>query len=86
MRKAIQEPTRRSWPNLVLVAVASSLLLPAVTFALCLTYTGDAWSSLGDALVILPGSVLAPFVLFCLVQGTAAQIRYGQGWASLPIH
>ena len=46
MRNALYGPSGRSWLRAWLVGGLSALLIPAMTFALCLTYTGEPWSSM----------------------------------------
>jgi hypothetical protein len=70
MRQALDGPAGRSWFRAALVAVAFWLLVPCETFAVLLTYSGDARSSLVDMLPLLPGAVLTPvFFVFLAVWG-----------------
>jgi hypothetical protein len=70
MRQALDGPAGRSWLRAALVAVAFWLLVPCETFAVLLTYSGDARSSLVEMLPLLPGAVLAPvFFVFLTVWG-----------------
>ena len=70
MRQALDGPGGRSWFRAALVAAAFWLLVPCETFAVLLTYSGDAHSSLVDMLPLLPGAVLTPvFFVFLAVWG-----------------
>jgi hypothetical protein len=64
MRDALAGPAGGSWGKAALVGALASLLIPGVTFALCLTYSGDWRASLIDMLPVLPGAlVLTPAAL-----------------------
>jgi hypothetical protein len=70
MRQALDGAGGRSWSRAALVAVAFWLLVPCETFAVLLTYSGDARSSLVDMLPLLPGAALTPvFFVFLAVWG-----------------
>jgi ATP-dependent Clp protease ATP-binding subunit ClpC len=86
MRQALDGPTGRSWPRAILVALASWLLVPGVTFGVLLTYSGDVRSSLMDVLPLVPGAVLTPVFFVAPVHGFAAEIRSHREWASLQIN
>jgi hypothetical protein len=84
MRDALLGPGGRSWRKAALVGVASWFLIPAVTFAICLTYSGDWRSSLMDVLPLLPVALLTPAAL--IIPACAfAVYRKQQEWASLLI-
>jgi hypothetical protein len=82
MRDALFGPSGRSWPKAVVVGAASAFLIPGVTFALCLTFSGDWRSSLMNVLPLLPAGLLAPAALILPV---CAFARTQQEWASLQI-
>ena len=70
MRQALDGPGGRSWFRAAVVAVAFWLVVPCETFAVLLTYSGDAHSSLVDMLPLLPGAVFTPvFFVFLAVWG-----------------
>jgi hypothetical protein len=70
MRQALDGPTGRSWFRAALVAVGFWLLVPCETFAVLLSYSGDARSSLVDMLPLFLGAVLTPvFFVFLAVWG-----------------
>jgi hypothetical protein len=86
LRDALFGPKGRSWGKAALVCVASWFLIPAVTFALCLTFSGDVRLSLMDVLPLLPGSLLMPAALISPAYAFAVDARSRQEWASLPIN
>jgi hypothetical protein len=86
MEEALYGPAGRSWLRAALVAAASAFLVPGLTFGLCLTFSGDVWSSALAALPLLPlAVVLTPLALVIVAPVAAAEIRYRQEWASLQI-
>jgi hypothetical protein len=85
MRDALFGPTGRSWGKAVLVGVASGLLIPAVTFVACLTFSGDWRSSLADGLALLRVALAAPAALVIGVCAFTVISRKQQEWASLVI-
>jgi len=60
MRQALNGPAGRSWFRATLVALGFWFLVPGETFAVLLTYSGDARASLMDMLPLLPVAVLTP--------------------------
>jgi hypothetical protein len=85
MRDALFGTKGRSWPRVALVSVASWLLLPVVSFASCLTMSGDVRSSLLDVLPLIPVALLAPAALIITACAFAGAGRTEQEWASLQI-
>ena len=85
MRDALFGPKGRSWPKAALVGAASCFLIPGVTFALCLTFSGDWGSSLTAVLPLLPVALLTPAALIIPACAFAADARAQQEWASLQI-
>jgi hypothetical protein len=85
LRSALFGPAGRSWRKAALVSVASWFVIPCVTFALCLTFTGDVSSSLMDVLPLLPGALLTPAALIGPACAVAVDARSQQEWASIPI-
>jgi hypothetical protein len=76
----------RLWRRAAVVAAASSFLIPAVTFGLLLTYSGDVRSSLTDMLPQLPAAVLTPVFFVFPLYGFAAELRSHREWMSLQIN
>jgi hypothetical protein len=85
MRRALYGPAGRSWPRLLLVAAAAWLIIPAVTFGMCLEFSGNVWSSLTDVLPLVAFFGAVPLLLAAVVSLTAAQTRSAEEWASLPV-
>jgi len=86
MRQAIYRPSGRSWPRILVAGTASGLLIPAVTFGVCYTITGNAWLSLTDVVpLLLPAVALTPFLVWSVATMAAGEIRYRQEWASLQL-
>jgi hypothetical protein len=86
MRDALSGPGGRSWRKAALVGVASWFLIPGVTFALCLTYSGDWRSSLMDMLSLLPVALLlTPAALIIPACAFGVEACTQQEWASLLI-
>ena len=83
----------RSWLRTVLIGVMSSLLVPAVTFGVCLAATGEPWSSLSD--LVRPDELGIPLLLWAMLltwmpvasfaYATELHQHYQREWASLPI-
>jgi ATP-dependent Clp protease ATP-binding subunit ClpC len=87
MRQILYDgPRGRSWRKAALVAAASWVLIPGVTFGVLLIYSGDVRSSLMDVLPLLPGAVLPPVFFVASLYGFAAEIRSHREWASLQIN
>jgi ATP-dependent Clp protease ATP-binding subunit ClpC len=85
MWQALYGPTGGFWRKAALVAAASWLLVPGVTFGVLLTYSGDVRSSLMDVLPLFPAAVLTPVTFVVSTYGFAAEIRSRKEWASLQI-
>lgn len=86
MRDALFGPKGRSWRKAGLVGVASSFVLPGVTFAECLTLSGAWRSSLMDALQLLPMALLlTPAALIIPACAFSVEARTEQEWARLQI-
>jgi hypothetical protein len=85
MRDALFGPGGRSWRKAALVGAAAWLLLPCVTFAQCLTFSGDWRSSLLDVLPLLAVALLAPAVLIGSVLAFPLDARAQHEWARLQI-
>lgn len=85
MRGALFGPGGRSWSKAVLVGVASGFLIPAVTFLVCLTFSGEWGSSLMDGLALLRVALAAPVALVITVCLFTVIGRKQQEWASLVI-
>jgi hypothetical protein len=85
MCQALCGPAGRSWPKAALVATASWLLIPGVTFGVLLIYSGDVRSSLADVLPTSPWYGAIPVFMAVWGSLTAAQKRNAEEWASLQI-
>src|SRR5262249_33633139 len=85
MCDALFGPEGRSWGQAALVGVASCFLLPAVAFALCLTFSGDWRASLRGVLPLLPTALLTPAALLGAACLFAVGARTQREWASLRI-
>jgi len=87
MRQALDGPAGRSWFRATLVAFGFWFLVPGETFAVLLTYSGDARSSLMHMLPLLPWAVLTPvFFVFLAVWGvppSSALIESGRARRSV---
>jgi hypothetical protein len=86
LRDALFGPRGRSWRKAALVGIASWFLVPGLTFALCLTFSGDVRSSLMDALWLSPAALMTPLGLISPACAFAVDARSQQEWASLPIN
>jgi hypothetical protein len=82
MREALFGPRGRSWRRVALVGIASWILIPGVTFASCLTFSGDWRASLMDVLPLLPVALLTPVALIIPACAFAVNARTHQEWAS----
>ncbi len=86
MRAALYGPSGRSWLRAVLVSGASSLLLPGVTFGVCLWFSGEVWLSMKSVLPMLPWAVLLMWVPVAVIAYmTEMKQRYRREWDSLQI-
>jgi hypothetical protein len=85
MRDALFGPKGRSWRKAALVSVASWFLIPGVTFALCLIFSGEVRASLVEVLPLLPAALLTPAALISPAWAFAVEARTQQEWARLQI-
>jgi hypothetical protein len=85
MRDALFGPTGRSWRKAAVVGAASWLLIPCITFALCLALSGDWRASLTGVLPLIPAALVTPAALIGLAPIFAASARERQEWAKLQI-
>jgi hypothetical protein len=86
MREAVFAATGRSWFRGILIAVTSSLLIPAVTFGVILFHSGDARSSLMTVVPLMPWAILLTWVPVAITAYmTERELRYRREWATLPI-
>lgn len=93
MRDALYGPSGRSWLRAVLVGGASSLLIPGATFGVCLTITGESWSSMMNivqpdriGISLLPWAMLLTWVpLAATAYLTEKELRYRREWDCLQI-
>lgn len=76
----------RSWRWAAVVAAALSFLIPGVIFGVLRYYSGDARSSLIDALTLLPASVLTAVFFVVPVCCFATEFRSHWEWMSLQIN
>jgi hypothetical protein len=83
VRDALFGPRGRSWLKVAVFGVASWVLIPLFTFALCLTFTGDWHSSLADGVRLLPVGLLTPAALACFSCALAVNLRARLEWESL---
>lgn len=86
MRDSLYRPKGRSWWRVALVVVASALLVPAVTFGLCLIYCGDVTSSLASVRPLIPLAIVIgwpPVVLIACM--TERELCYRREWENLRI-
>jgi hypothetical protein len=86
MRDALYGPAGRSWLRAIVVGGACSLLVPGMTFGVCLTFTGEAWSSLMSVLPLIPWAGLLVWVpVSVAAYMTDRGLRYRREWDSLQI-
>jgi hypothetical protein len=85
MREALYGPEGRSWRKVALVAGASWLLIPCVTFASCLVLSGDWQASLLDVVPLIPAALVIPAALLGFARPFAASARQRQEWANIQI-
>jgi hypothetical protein len=93
MRNALYGPSGRSWLRAFLVSCASALLIPVMTFGLCMIYTGEPWSSmmtmLQPARLGMPLLVWGVLLTWVPVATTAylteRSLRYRREWDNLQI-
>jgi hypothetical protein len=82
LRRALDARTGRPWLKVLLIAVASSLLLPGLGFALWLD---GAQVSLPDLLVVFALGLVVPGMVVHLAKALATRLRDHNEWASLPL-
>jgi hypothetical protein len=82
MRRALYGPQGRFGPRSLLVAVATSLLVPV---AVCVLDAGGAGWGLTDVLSILFVACASVWALVALAGENAERVRYHQEWAGLII-
>lgn len=75
----------RSWRKAALIGIASWFLVPCVTFAVCLTFSGEWRSSMTSVLPLLWLAPLAAVVLIICAYAFAMQARAQREWAELRI-
>jgi hypothetical protein len=85
LRDALFGPKGRSWRKVAVVVVASWIFIPVVTFALCLTFSGDWRSSLTDLLPLVPAALLSPAALISPAYALALDAATQREWANLRI-
>jgi hypothetical protein len=86
MRDALYGPAGRSWLRAVLIGGASSLLIPGVTFVLCLILTGKAGLSMVTVLPLFPWAVSLVWIPVAVAAYISEKrLRYRREWDSLPI-
>jgi ATP-dependent Clp protease ATP-binding subunit ClpC len=85
MRQALVGAAGRSWVRAGLIAAAAWLIIPAMTFAVCLAVSADIQGSFWDAVPLLPHGVLAPVVLVTVTCLVGSECRHDRDWASLRI-
>jgi hypothetical protein len=86
MRDALYGTSGRSWLRAVLVGGASSLLIPGATFGVCLTITGEPWSSMRNILPLLPWAISLTWVPVAVTAyANEKELRYRREWDSLQI-
>jgi hypothetical protein len=86
MREAAFAPSGRSWFRGILIAAASSLLIPGVTFGVLLVHTGDATASMMTVLPLMPWAILLSWVpVTATAYMTERELRYRREWETLPI-
>ena len=85
MRQALLGPAGRSWLRAGLVAVAAWILVPVMSFAVCLAVMGDIQRSLWEVVPLLPHGVLLPVVLVAVAYLVDSECRHDREWARLDI-
>jgi hypothetical protein len=87
MRQALFGPAGRSWLRAGLVAAASSMVIPATTFALSLAVTVDIQWVFSELIApLLLSAVIAPLALVALVFVFHSQWRDDRDWTRLGIN
>jgi hypothetical protein len=85
MRQALLGQAGPSWLRASLVAAAAWLLVPVITFPVCLAVTADLETSLWDVVPLLPHGGLAPVVLIAVAYLVDSECRHDREWARLDI-
>lgn len=86
MRRAVFLGQRRSLPRAVLVAVASSVVVPVVAFGAYWLLSGDVQLSLDAAITRTAIAMLvAPIGLVLFARATADELRADAEWAALQV-
>jgi len=82
LRRVLEARTGRPWVKALLIAVASSLLLPGLGFALWFDSTG---AHPRDLLVVFAMGLVVPGMVVHLAKTLATRLRDHREWASLPL-
>ena len=85
MTEALFSRQGRSWPRIVGYGVAAWLLVPAVSLAACMAFTGVFFSTALDVWPLFLTGLLGPAALLIVAYAAIGEIRYCEEWASLPI-
>ena len=85
MWQALYGPAGRSWLRAGLVAVAAWILVPVMSFAVCLAVMGDIQRSLWEVVPLLPHGVLLPVVLLAVAYLVDSECPHDREWARLDI-
>jgi hypothetical protein len=86
MRPALLGPAGRSWLRASLLAAAAWVLVPLMSFAVCLAVLADVPRSLWEVVPLLPHSVLAPVALVGVTYLFDSEFRHSRDWARLDIN
>lgn len=82
LRRVLDARPSRPWLKVLLIAVASSLLLPGLGYALWLD---GAQANLRDLLVLFALGLVVPGMVVHLAKALAIRLRDHREWASLPL-
>ena len=85
MGQALFGPAGRSWLRAGLVAVAAWILVPVLSFAVCLAVMADIQKSLWEVASLLPHGILVPMILVALTYLVDSECRHDREWARLQI-
>jgi hypothetical protein len=86
MRDALFGAAGRSWLRVMSIAVVAALLVPAVTFGICLFHSWEAWESMLEILPLLLWSLVlawVPVVVTAFL--TDKELRYRREWDTLQL-
>jgi hypothetical protein len=86
MRQALLGPAGRSWLRAGLLAAAAWMLVPVMSFAMCLAVLADVPRSLWEIVPLLPHAVLAPVALVGVTYLFDSEFRLAREWARLDIN